>query len=166
MKFKLKKKGLDSMLYINHQFKLIMTHSNSESERVEFYSNTAYDVRVRYESDTITDVVAWAKTKQHEYLPNLTAIYREDHGIWETMINYHPYELLKATTDQSSYLAKYTLDSSLGESSSRALTELLNALELRLEEKTRQDFQTAILSKQALNSMLKLYKEEIDGTWE
>ena len=80
------------------------------------------------------------------------------------MINYHPYELIKA--DQNSYLAKYTIDSSLGESSSRALTELLNALELRLEEKTRQDFQTSVLSKQALNSMLKLYKEEIDGTWE
>lgn len=164
MKFKLKKKGLDSMLYINHQFKLIMTHSNSETESVEFYSNTAYDVRVRYQNNMITDVVAWAKTKQHDYLPNLTAVYREDHGIWETVINYHPYELIKA--DQNSYLAKYTIDSSLGESSSRALTELLNALELRLEEKTRQDFQTAILSKQALNSMLKLYKEEIDGTWE
>lgn len=164
MKFKLKKKGLDSMLYINHQFKLIMTHSNSETESVEFYSNTAYDVRVRYQNNMITDVVAWAKTKQHEYLPNLTAVYREDHGIWETVINYHPYELIKA--DQNSYLAKYTIDSSLGESSSRALTELLNALELRLEEKTRQDFQTAILSKQALNSMLKLYKEETNGDWE
>ena len=164
MKFKLKKKGLDSMLYINHQFKLIMTHSNSETESVEFYSNTAYDVRVRYQNNMITDVVAWAKTKQHDYLPNLTAVYREDHGIWETVINYHPYELIKA--DQNSYLAKYTIDSSLGESSSRALTELLNALELRLEEKTRQDFQTAILSKQALNSMLKLYKEETNGDWE
>lgn len=164
MKFKLKKKGLDSMLYINHQFKLIMTHSNSETESVEFYSNTAYDVRVRYQNNMITDVVAWAKTKQHEYLPNLTAVYREDHGIWETVINYHPYELIKA--DQNSYLAKYTIDSSLGESSSRALTELLNALELRLEEKTRQDFQTAILSKQALNSILKLYKEETNGDWE
>lgn len=156
------------MLHINHNFKLILTHNNSEVERVEFYSNTAYDIRIRYENETIKEVVAWANTKTHEYLPNLTPVYREENGVWETLINYRPYRVEESWTvkEQSSYLAKYTADSSLGQASSTALTELLNALEIQLEENTRKVFQTSLLSKQTLNSILELYREETAGEWE
>ena len=159
-------KGLIDMILLNesYDFELILVYDLSETERVEIFSNRAYDVRILLNGHVISDIQAFPNEIFYEFLPNLEAWYDDDHGTWRVSVTYQSYDEERSNNDKD-YLKEYMTCNGLGENASRSLTNLLNKIDELNGLKACEEWRQIQINSNYLNGLLKESGQESEGEW-
>lgn len=150
----------------DYDFQAVLSYDESDGSDIDFYTNGAYDVRVRSFRWELLTVEVFPNNVNYNYLPTIQAFYDQDAGAWKCHITYQPYSIEGLEgEEQSNYLRDYMTCCGLGENACRTLTNLLNTIETNFATKLQTAMRDEFLQDALMDGILKANGEDAEGEW-